>query len=182
MQLQKVCKRGFFKLNISTLFNVWSELVNDRVRWRRAVKSNGVQFLMQNWFTEKQKARSKRLIKRIESGTESPVIIEKLFTRDISKVPVIIRLERALLSGAITVGRGENERTRKNKANKVVQASRISFVKLLYMEITPSSNPGEGGKERSKKKKGKKLLSEQEIEEQRVRDLAHLYYVRDNLF
>jgi hypothetical protein len=181
---KKCVKEDLIKFNIPTIFAELSQLVQDRLLWRRSVKTNGIKYFMEQWVLQRQKARNERIKKR-EQSQHQVADIEKIFSRNDINVPVIVRLERALHCGAITVGRGEIERTGKSKAKSFVQSTRISFVKSLFLAAMAAEmgvKEVATTKKTKKKVKAKKIMSEQELEDERARESAYMKYVYENFF
>ena len=93
------------KFNISRDFNFWNRLSLNRQEWRMAVKSSGLSFFMQNWFTKRANDSNKRH-RRVD-----PSYVDKecyIFSRT-AATPMVC-LEEAIKVGAVTVGRGSKEK------------------------------------------------------------------------
>lgn len=97
--------RDLRAFGISEDFNKWGKLVQERNKWRTAVKEEGYAYFMQGWFNARAEASNTRHLKADANYTiKAPYLFES------SVHPKLVNLTCAIKNGAVTVGRGKKER------------------------------------------------------------------------
>jgi Reverse transcriptase (RNA-dependent DNA polymerase) len=105
MNYNRVLLSDLKAFGIDDDFNKWSKLVQDRVGWRKAVKERGVQYYMQNWYSERTAASNARHLKK---DKDYPIKFPYVF--NVCAKSELVKLQKAINSGAVTTGRGSRER------------------------------------------------------------------------
>ena len=123
---------------ISTDFNCWSKLVKKRNEWRKAVKEVGLNYYMQNWYNERTAASNKRHLK-----VDKSYVLKSPYVFSLSTKPVVVNLQRAINSGAVTTGRGSKEASRAPGITKKIENTLVealdkglsNYVRELLLEF-----------------------------------------------
>jgi hypothetical protein len=105
-----------------------AKLAEDRNKWRAAVKTDGVKFCMSAWYATRMEASNKR---RKKSDGDSYVPKEAFVFYHIVK---LADLSVAIKSGALSVGRGKQERRRDNhSAGRMIVA--VSAARTMLQNL-----------------------------------------------
>jgi hypothetical protein len=129
-------KEDFKKFNISLDYTRWSEAVLNRKEWRKAVKTDGVRFFMKQWRNDRISASNNRKVHRARLNINVILLDKEYNNKHFIRTSNIIMMERAIHSGAVTVCRGSDERSRKTKGSIIVSgivSKRVSFVRRLLV-------------------------------------------------
>ena len=105
LNYNRVLKSDIKAFGINDDFNIWSKLVQDRGKWRKAVKESGVQHYMQNWYDERTAASNARHLKKDKNYSIKSPYVFNVYVKS-----GLVKLQRAIDSGAVTTGRGSRER------------------------------------------------------------------------